>query len=184
MAGFTKQTRFTIITCARADCGVQFAITEEYEQRRREDHKGFKCPNGHGNVYRGENEAERLKREKGELERELDGAYSKLNETSESLRETERSFGKMRQRLRNGLCPCCNRSFGNLRKHMETKHGGFGAPKVLRDVRAAYGMTQRQLSKELDVPEGYVSLFENEKPLPEWAQDVVQEWLDKQFTIA
>lgn len=25
-------------------------------------------------------------------------------------------------RVKNGVCPCCNRSFQNLKRHMNTKH--------------------------------------------------------------
>jgi hypothetical protein len=29
------------------------------------------------------------------------------------------------ERVGNGVCPCCTRSFTNLRRHMATKHPGF-----------------------------------------------------------
>jgi len=29
---------------------------------------------------------------------------------------------KLKKRVTNGVCPCCHRSFQNLRRHMATKH--------------------------------------------------------------
>ena len=37
--------------CCR--CGVAFGMTQDFEARRRDDHKSFYCPNGHGQSYRG-----------------------------------------------------------------------------------------------------------------------------------
>lgn len=34
-------------------CGIAFGMTKDFEQRRREDHQSFYCPNGHGQSYRG-----------------------------------------------------------------------------------------------------------------------------------
>jgi predicted RNase H-like nuclease (RuvC/YqgF family) len=36
-------------TCCK--CGVVFALASDYEKQRREDHKDFKCPNGHPQHY-------------------------------------------------------------------------------------------------------------------------------------
>lgn len=34
---------------------------------------------------------------------------------------------KERKRVGNGICPCCNRTFGNLQRHMATKHPDHAA---------------------------------------------------------
>lgn len=35
---------------------------------------------------------------------------------------------RIKNRVGNGVCPCCNRSFGNLHRHMQTKHPGWKKP--------------------------------------------------------
>jgi hypothetical protein len=37
--------------CAIAGCGVVFWVTATYDNRCREDHRMFRCPNGHGLLY-------------------------------------------------------------------------------------------------------------------------------------
>ena len=32
---------------------------------------------------------------------------------------------KMKKRVGNGVCPCCNRQFVNLQRHMATQHPGY-----------------------------------------------------------
>jgi hypothetical protein len=31
----------------------------------------------------------------------------------------------MRKRIQSGVCPCCNRTFENLGRHMKSKHPAF-----------------------------------------------------------
>ena len=38
------------------------------------------------------------------------------------------ALARIRQRIANGVCPCCQRSFGNVRAHMETQHPDYTAP--------------------------------------------------------
>lgn len=35
---------------------------------------------------------------------------------------------RLSNRVKNGVCPCCTRSFHNLREHMKTQHPDFKAP--------------------------------------------------------
>lgn len=180
---FFHSIEFAVITCATEKCGVQFAISKSYQERRRNDHKNFRCPNGHTNYYPQESKEEKLARQLKERDAELGEAWGENSFIQSQLDETSRSYGKMRLRIRNGLCPCCNRSFSNLLNHMKTKHKAFGAARVLKDVRAAYGLTQNQLAKELEIFGPYVSYFETESPkLPEHARETLQGWLDEQFT--
>lgn len=113
---FTKTLTLSVIECA--SCGIPFGITEDFEERRRNNHTGFYCPNGHSNYYAGKSEAEKLRDELKRKEQELaDTAIQKIN-LQNQLAEKERKL----KRVHNGVCPCCNRSFVNLQKHMKTKH--------------------------------------------------------------
>ncbi|WP_165394478.1 helix-turn-helix domain-containing protein [Pseudoxanthomonas winnipegensis] len=86
----------------------------------------------------------------------------------------------MRQRVMNGVCPCCNRTFENLRRHMHDKHPEFGQPETLAALRKAFGLTQRDVAAEAGVNPSYVSLYENGKPVPSVAGARLDSWLQHQ----
>jgi hypothetical protein len=139
---------FYISQCA--DCGVRFGIPVEFEQRRRADKRGFYCPNGHSLSWN-ESEADRLKAKLQAAEQAAAAARKEVErergwrlQAREDARHAERRLAaqkgvttRMRKRVANGVCPCCNRSFTDLRRHMETKHKGF----VAEEVQAEAGQT-------------------------------------------
>lgn len=118
-------------------CFVKFGVPIGYTNARRNDKSAFFCPNGHSMSYK-ESEADKLRLERDRLAQQL--AY-KDDEIArqKSLREgAERSASarkgqvtKMKNRVAAGVCPCCNRSFENLHRHMTTKHPTFTAEEVL-----------------------------------------------------
>ena len=56
-----------MISCCRSGCGVIWWITDAHDDRLRESHSVFYCPNGHGQSYFGKTKAEKLQEQ---LERE------------------------------------------------------------------------------------------------------------------
>ena len=82
--------------------------------------------------------------------------------------------------MANGVCPCCNRSFENLRNHMHTQHPDYGQEKTLRALRIAFGMTQEALAREAGVTAPQVSMFENNRPVSAEARTRLEWWLDNQ----
>ncbi len=77
-------------------------------------------------------ENEQLKRDK---EQAALGFQAELNEKQHLLlvaqkhAESERrKRRRIEARVSKGVCPCCNRTFENVQKHMETKHRGYGLP--------------------------------------------------------
>lgn len=110
------QVRFKSQVCI--SCGVHFCIPSELDQKLRENRKDFYCPNGHSQHYVAETEADKLRRELKRKEQEVaDQVHAKLRAQS----ELEKANKKLK-RVTNGLCPCCNRSFINLARHMKVKH--------------------------------------------------------------
>jgi hypothetical protein len=101
------------------NCGVAFAIPLDLYNILRQTKRSFYCPNGHGQSFTAQTEAERLQKL---LDQET---ACRLNE--EALRETaERKLRRLQKRIHSGVCPCCQRSFDNLRSHMDTKHKDYG----------------------------------------------------------
>lgn len=69
-------------TCATERCGVTFWFSEAYGDRRRQDHQGFHCPNGHSLVYKGETDAQKLSRITREKNEEIARLQSELRKKS------------------------------------------------------------------------------------------------------
>jgi hypothetical protein len=80
-----------------ASCGVVFGLTEGYHARRREDHEGFKCPNGHPNVYPKPKITEEQKKIR-ELEQTVERRAQRYRVTLDVLEDWKRAAR---------VCPIC-----------------------------------------------------------------------------
>lgn len=120
------------------NCGILFSVPDEWDRERRVDKRVFYCPNGHEQCYtRGtvqilEDKLRAAQAEKDATERRL---QSQLNEVRHAQLVAERERDKERRkrrrieaRISKGVCPCCNRTFENLQKHMATKHKDYALP--------------------------------------------------------
>ena len=116
-------------------CGVIFAITAEYEARRRQDGRGFRCPNDHSMSY-GQSEADKERDRAANLARRLEWAEGRevhlrdqLQATEYQRRAAKGQLTKAKKRIAAGVCPCCNRTFQNLANHMAGQHPAYTSPK-------------------------------------------------------
>ena len=108
----------SIVTCA--NCGGPIALANESQLR--ESKKEFTCPSGHVNVFAGKTDAEKKADAlTNELFREKQRREMAEREVVQERNRAVKAERKVR-RAEKGLCTCCNRSFTNLRRHMETKH--------------------------------------------------------------
>ena len=130
MTTFTDTRTFTVICCAT--CAMDFGVPERFEKDRRDDHGGFTCPKGHSNVFYGKSDEEKLcgqlNREKDRHTRtrhELDQEESRHKDTKHSLRAQKAAKTRLKKRIANGVCPCCNHSFKNLHRHISSQHPNF-----------------------------------------------------------
>ena len=111
-------------------CGIIFGIPESLEDRRREDHGAFYCPNGHSMVFNQETEAEKLKRElkeaRSRLERTTQLATDRYDQLQHEKRRSAARKGvvtRMTNRAVAGACVFgCRRNFANLQRHVAAKH--------------------------------------------------------------
>lgn len=177
MSNFNQTQTFTTVDCYK--CGVTFAMTADMDRRRRNDHEKFYCPNGHGQAYLGKTEAQKLREELDAQTRRLENARQNVERVRHERDAVAKAHRKMRARVMNGVCPCCNRSFANLRQHMQGEHPEFGKPQTVRALREAFGLTQAQVADEAGVKMPYVSLYERGKPVPVDARDNLEWWLDQ-----
>lgn len=135
MAKDTVTTTVAIHITSCAVCGVSFGVPEGYLEARRKDGRTIWCPNGHTLGW-AETEADRLRKEiasvKGKLDqtqaladswrKDADKQYELRKATERQLSATRGVVTRIKNRVKNGVCPCCNRHFENLQRHMGTKH--------------------------------------------------------------
>ena len=106
------------------ECGISFGVPKSFDRERREDEKSFSCPNGHEQFYT-EGTSTRLKRELEQAEGRLIAAEDQRDATQRTLRTTRGHLTRVRNRIANGVCPCCRRTFDDLHAHMLTEHPHF-----------------------------------------------------------
>lgn len=170
-----------MVTEECCNCGMTFGMTKDFQRRALNDRSiWFYCPRGHQQHYTGKTEAQKLR---DQLERERQRTEQEQLRAQELEQEKHRvkaQYNRIRKRVKNGVCPCCNRTFENLANHMKHQHPAFGDEKQLKTLRLAYGLTQYALAEECGVDTHHISLFENERDLPDWARIGIENWMNTQ----
>jgi hypothetical protein len=117
------------------DCGIAFGVPPVWDKARRNDHRSFYCPNGHSLSYKGESEAEKLRRERDLLKQLIAEKNDDICHEREKREAAERQLAaqkgqvtKLKKRAAAGVCPCCNRTFSQLAAHMRQKHPTYLDP--------------------------------------------------------
>lgn len=141
MATSTLNFTITYVTqvCVNAQCGLSFAVPKEWDDLRRKDHQPFYCPNGHKQWYSGETaqerkireleeQAKRLRQQNNELWTDYSTERGARLQVQRRLSATKGVLTRTRNRVARGVCPCCNRSFAQLARHMATQHPDYAAP--------------------------------------------------------
>lgn len=119
----TVTTRFVTQDCI--ECGVLFAITQTLYEERLQDHKGFSCPNGHSQHFTAKSDAQKAKEASARAhraERDAAAALARARAAEDQLAAANREAKRVKRRVTNGVCPCCNRTFKQLAAHMKRMH--------------------------------------------------------------
>lgn len=122
-------------TCG--ECGITWAQPERFTKQKQTDGSTFYCPNGHPRVFR-ETDVEKLRKEmQAQIDRkERERAWAaeardryrqEAEDTKRRLSAAKGQLTKTKNRIAGGVCPCCNRSFADLHRHMSTKHPDYAA---------------------------------------------------------
>ncbi len=118
------------------NCGCEVWIPDElYEAAKRSPEISFKCAYGHSIHYpAGERAEQKLRRERDRLAQRIAERDDEIRRQREMREATERQLSatrgvvtRIKNRVGHGVCPCCNRTFGDLYRHMSTKHPGYAA---------------------------------------------------------
>lgn len=177
MTKYIDGIEFATEICCK--CAMAFAMPADFQRRRRDDRQSFYCPSGHKQHYVGKTEAQLLREQLERAERERDASKSVANSAIHERDQIARAHKSMRNRVMNGVCPCCNRTFQNLLRHMQTEHQSEFS---LRTLRQAFGMSQALLAKEIGVSQGHVSAVELGRSVTRSAQSAIDSWVESHKT--
>jgi hypothetical protein len=124
---YNTETHIQLIAHWCNGCGIPYGLPAGFIEQRRQDNETWTCPNGCKRHFAaGESDAEKLRRAEA---REV----ALKDQLSAAIRDAEQvrvALLRDRQRFVNGVCPCCNRSFDNVRRHMTTKHPDYDVTRV------------------------------------------------------
>jgi len=123
MTTFTEFVTLARINCGK--CGGTYAINETYRAEKETVGGWWHCPYCECSWGYGVSENGRLKRELEEKERLLRQEKCEALRNQQLLDAERLAHGAALRKIRRvsrGVCPCCNRTFENLARHMATKH--------------------------------------------------------------
>lgn len=125
---------YTATDCPTCGC-VYYARTLWLKERREKGTLGY-CPNGHPWSYK-ESQADQLRRERDLLNQRLAEKDDEIARQRRELSAARGQIAKIKNRVGQGVCPCCNRTFANLHRHMHSKHPDYAKnePPVLAVVK-------------------------------------------------
>jgi acyl-CoA thioesterase len=137
LRGIKISSSVDLVTEDCCACGMLFAMTADFQNRRREDRNFFHCPDGHPQRYTGKSKADQLAEElsrerqrKAQLEDEVKWQRDRREAAERRASAARGQVTRLKNRASAGVCPCCNRSFAALARHMATKHPQFRAEDV------------------------------------------------------
>ena len=137
---FLTDVQLEIHTCPT--CGVVFGVAEVVLQQKRAQGGTFYCPNAHPLGWQ-DNELARTKKAlaveqtrraqaEAQVQDERQRAVRLAEANSLAKESLRRSLAaqkgvttRIKNRVANGVCPCCNRHFTNLERHMKGQHPDF-----------------------------------------------------------
>jgi len=110
---------FVVETCC--NCGIQFAMPEEFQARCLREGGSFYCPNGHSQHY-SETTEQKLKHKLASVQGKLANIEFELIAERNAHEATTKKLKRTEKRVSKGVCPCCHRQFVNVRRHMKSQH--------------------------------------------------------------
>lgn len=132
---------FSIKWTTCASCGCVIAMESTHYDELVKSHRRFYCPNGHEQWFTGKSDAEKLRdelaREKHRTEQaRADAEHQRSLKLAAERREAAKKgqITRIKNRVSSGVCPCCNRYFANLHRHMKGKHPDWNPESKTADI--------------------------------------------------
>jgi len=157
------------VTMYCSECGIPYAITNDYKDRRACDHKSFYCPAGHKQHF-----PER------DLEKEFEQAtkISEKDMMSESQRKRKEQRA-VKKSMADGSCPCCtgNRAYIRLSGHIRRQHPTVNSGQRCRLVRKVNGLEQKHLAEIIGIDRSEISKYERGSGASANSCKAIEAWL-------
>lgn len=124
----TYTGELTVLTCW---CGIRHAVPAELRRHQLRRHNdggqvpGIYCPLGHSHCPAGTPDVEREREQRQSLEAALRAERDQHDAERRAHAATKGQLTKTKKRVAGGVCPCCNRSFVNLARHMAGQHPSY-----------------------------------------------------------
>lgn len=141
MATLTFTGELTVVTCW---CGCVHAVPSELRRYQLAEHANGRrhnvyCPLGHQYAPSGETETTRLGRqlaiERSQHDQTKAAAREAREQRDAAIRRENAQKGaktRIKNRVQKGVCPCCNRTFVELQRHMATQHPEWAATEEVK----------------------------------------------------
>ena len=114
---------FTVVSCCYENCGRTFAMTATMNRHYKNTKNDFYCPYCKGQQgYYGKSKVDKLKDEVKMLKDEVKFSESRVIRERNKARAQKAAKTRLKNRIKNGACPCCNRTFKQLTMHMKKQH--------------------------------------------------------------
>lgn len=113
------------------NCGTYFGLERYHYNTLVREGGGFTCPNGCRRTFR-ESDADRLRKKLQQAEdrntrllAKNDQLRAERDAQERKTRAEKAAKTRIKNRVGNGVCPCCKRQFQNLKRHMQCKHPDY-----------------------------------------------------------
>lgn len=106
-------------------CAVWHTIPEIVYNCYRAEGGFWHCPNGHQRGWHKGTDAierENTRRERDRLKQDAARLAEEIAAEKARADAAERKYLQAKRRSAAGVCPCCNRTFANMQRHMKSKH--------------------------------------------------------------
>ena len=121
-AVFKYQQELEATSCCT--CGIQFGVPPYFIENARKNAGTLYCPNGHRLGW-SKTEVEKLREQLAAEKAATEWQRARANRLEKDLQSQKGQTTKLKNRIAKGVCPCCQRSFTALARHIKTKHPDY-----------------------------------------------------------
>lgn len=126
MSTITFNVDYVLVDCGKDGCSQSFAMSRRfYDETKRTGHTWY-CPSGHPRAWRGKSTEQKLR----EAEAQATHLTDQLQASAHEAERLRQALLRDRHRFSNGVCPCCNRSFENVARHIRGQHPDYDISRV------------------------------------------------------
>ena len=151
MATIEFTHEYELVTCGAEGCDQTFGMHRRFYDLTHRTGQTWYCPKGHPRAWRGRTTEQKLK----DAEAEKVHLHDQLRAAVAEAEKRRQQLLRDRQRYAAGVCPCCNRSFPGLARHIASKHPDYDAREIDRlEFRCSCG-AEYETFKGLRIHQGH-----------------------------